>query len=44
MPDPTILIWGLIALALILLWPIRRWMRWRYDRDNDDDRDGPTYQ
>jgi hypothetical protein len=42
MPDPTLFIWGLIAVAVVLLWPIRNWIRSRYDRDDrgdDDDRD-----
>jgi hypothetical protein len=35
MPDPGLLIWAFIALAVIALWPIRRWMRSRYDRDDE---------
>jgi hypothetical protein len=38
--DPTLLIWGLIAVAVVLLWPIRNWIRSRYDRDNPEDGDG----
>jgi len=44
MPDPVLLIWGLIAIAVILLWPVRKWIESRYDRDGDgdggDSRDG----
>lgn len=29
------LIWGLIAVAVVVLWPIRNWIRSRYDRDDD---------
>lgn len=36
MPDPTLIIWGVIAIAVVLLWPIRNWIRSRYDRDGDD--------
>lgn len=39
MPSPDILIWGAIAILAILLWPIRNWMRRRYDRDDDDGND-----
>ena len=35
MPDPDLVIWGLIAIAVVLLWPIRRWIRSRYDRTAD---------
>jgi hypothetical protein len=34
MPHPDLLIWAVIGLALIALWPIRRWIRSRYDRDD----------
>jgi hypothetical protein len=34
MPDPSLLIWGVIAIAVIVLWPIRNWIRSRYDRDD----------
>ncbi len=37
MPDPTLLIWGLIAIAVVLLWPICNWIRSRYDRDGPED-------
>ena len=40
MPDPTLIIWGLIAVAVVVLWPIRNWIRSRYDRDAPDDEDG----
>jgi len=39
MPDPTLIIWGLIAVAVVLLWPIRNWIRSRYDREASDDED-----
>ena len=45
MLNPDLLIWGVIAIAVVLLWPIRNWARSRYDRDRGeddaDDADGP---
>ncbi len=41
MADPTLVIWALIAVGVVLLWPIRNWIRSRYDRDDPgDDPDG----
>lgn len=40
MPSPDVIIWGLIAIAVVLLWPIRNWMRRRYDRDGLDRDEG----
>ena len=40
MADPTMLIWGLIAVAVVLLWPIRNWIRSRYGRDDPGDDPG----
>ena len=40
MPSPDLIIWGLIAIAAVLLWPIRNWMRRRHDPyglDSDDE-------
>lgn len=37
MPDPSLIIWGVIAIAVVLLWPIRNWIRSRYDRDDPGD-------
>ena len=39
MPDPTLIIWAIIAVAVVLLWPIRNWIRSRYDPDDHDDAD-----
>ena len=41
MSDPFWLIVGIIAIATILLWPIRMWMLSRYDRDTDDEGETP---
>ena len=41
MPDPFWLIVGIIAIATILLWPIRMWMLSRYDRDTGDEDETP---
>ena len=41
MPNPDVVIWGLIAIAAILLWPIRNWMRKRYDSDRPAEGDEP---
>lgn len=37
MPDPSLIIWGAIAIAVVVLWPIRNWIRSRYDRDDPGD-------
>lgn len=39
MPDPVLFVWGLIAIAVILLWPVRKWIESRYDRDGGRDGD-----
>ncbi len=36
MPDPFLIIVGIIALATILLFPIRRWQRSRRDYGADE--------
>ena len=41
MQDPFWLIIGLIAIATIVLWPIRMWIASRYDRGGTDDTETP---
>lgn len=36
MPDPFLLIVGFIAIACVLLFPLRLWMRSRRHRDEDE--------
>ncbi len=36
MPSPDIVIWGVIAILAVLLWPLRQLMRRRYRRDEED--------
>jgi len=36
MPDPFLLIVGCIAIACVLLFPVRLWMRSRYRREEDE--------
>lgn len=36
MPDPFWLIVGFIAIACVLLFPLRLWMRSRHRRDEDE--------
>ena len=40
-PSPDMIIWGLIAIAVVLLWPIRNWTRRRYDRDGHAGNEDP---
>jgi hypothetical protein len=37
MPDPSLLIWAVLAIAVVVLWPLRNWIRSHYDRDEEDD-------
>ncbi|HET7685685.1 MAG TPA: hypothetical protein VFM19_04720 [Candidatus Limnocylindria bacterium] len=37
MPDPFWLIVAIIAIATIVLWPVRLWIASRYDRDRSDE-------
>ena len=43
MPDPFLLILGIIAVACLLLYPIRRWQQkhHRYGNEQGDDGDVP---
>ena len=36
MPDPFLLIVGVIAIACVLLFPVRLWMRSRYRPEDDE--------
>ena len=40
MPDPFLLIVGLIAIAAVILYPIRIWRRNRHRYGTDEDGDG----
>ena len=37
MPDPFLFIVGLIAIACVILFPIRLWRRRRHRYDSEDD-------